>query len=274
MSSTIVSTSAIQFEEEIKDFFGDYIIDGRVVCTRETFETKLIELVKSIDNTKSQKPKRVVPNYMVWLNKDKRAEIKNEFFSDFDTITQWDEDILRNYYGKKNLSVDKLEKLIAKKKDSGKQIGKPRIMSLITMKAGLIWSEMSDEEKNSFSSKPSDSNQSEKNTVKKNTTSTKSSEVEPQESKHDEHTKSKTKKGRPAGYKPKNYSTDEAVTKVLESVNDEVTQDDNNEEDQLEVTEFIHDNTTYYKDDQNNVYNEEYDIVGKIDEEGNIEISK
>ena len=281
-TATVTSTSPIKFEEEINDFFGEYIIDGRVVCTRETFETKLIELVKSLDNTKSQKPKRKAPNYMVWLNKEKRSEIKDEFFSDFESITQWDEDVLRQYYEKKNLSVEKLETLIEKKKAAGKQIGKPRIMALITMKAGLIWSEMSQDEKNSFSSKTIESIESNKSDpeVKENNTSTKTTDVnlETHESAPQEQNKSKAKKGRPAGYKPKNYSTDEAVTKVLESVSDEHNQTSNDDGDgdgeQLEVTEFVHDNTTYFKDDQNNVYNEEYDIVGKIDEEGNVEFSK
>lgn len=286
-ATTLTPTSPIKFEEEIKDFFGEYIIDGRVVCTREIFETKLIELVKSLENTKkAQKPKRKVPNYMIWLNKEKRAEIKDEFFSDFESITQWDDVVLRQYYEKKNLSVEKLEILIEKKKAAGKQIGKPRIMSLITMKAGIIWSEMSEEEKNSFSSKTNESNKSNESNnsdpeVKEKTTSTNTTTINEKnnESVQSEQKKSKAKKGRPAGYKPKNYSTDEAVTKVLESVIDDVkpTANDGESDDDgepLEVTEFVHDDKNYYKDEQNNVYNEEYDIVGKIDEEGNVEISK
>lgn len=84
-------------------------------------------------------PKRPTSAYMFWLNKN-RQDIKQTYFSDFDTIDNWDIDSKREYYSSKGL------------KDPDKE-GKPRIVALVTTKAGLLWKELGDEEKQPFDDK-------------------------------------------------------------------------------------------------------------------------
>jgi hypothetical protein len=84
-------------------------------------------------------PKRPTSSYMFWLNKN-RQDIKETYFSDLATIENWDIDSKKEYYSSKGLN------------DPDKE-GKPRIVALVTTKAGLLWKELDDEEKQPFDDK-------------------------------------------------------------------------------------------------------------------------
>jgi len=78
-------------------------------------------------------PKRPTSSYMIWLNSN-RDDIKNKYFSDIDTIDEWDIDTKIEYYSSKDLKEPLKE-------------GKPKLVALVTSKAGIIWKSMSDEDK-------------------------------------------------------------------------------------------------------------------------------
>jgi hypothetical protein len=84
-------------------------------------------------------PKRPTSAYMFWLNEN-RQDIKDTYFSDFDKNALWDFDSKKEYYSSKGL------------KEPDKE-GKPRIVALVTTKAGLLWKKLSDEEKQPFDDK-------------------------------------------------------------------------------------------------------------------------
>jgi len=78
-------------------------------------------------------PKRPTSSYMIWLNSN-RDNIKNKYFSDIDSIDEWDIDTKTEYYSSKDLKEPLKE-------------GKPKLVALVTSKAGIIWKSMSDEDK-------------------------------------------------------------------------------------------------------------------------------
>jgi len=78
-------------------------------------------------------PKRPTSAYMIWLNKN-RGEIKNTHFGDYDDIIDWTMESKCKYYESKGLS-------------NPKEDGKPRILALVTAKAGILWNDMSSEDK-------------------------------------------------------------------------------------------------------------------------------
>ena len=98
----------------------------------------------------------------------------------------------------------------------GKEIKTPRLMALITIKAGIIWSEMSEEEKNGFSG-------DEDTMVSLSATK---------------------KKGRPSGYKATDYVVDSAVESALNK-----SQPIDESDDEVELEEFAHEGATYFKDE-------------------------
>ena len=102
-------------------------------------------------------------------------------------------------------------------------------MALITIKAGLIWSEMTKEEKTNILSDNEEINSSAK------------------------------KKGRPAGYKATNFVVDSAVESAL---NKQTTPEESDEE--VELDDIVIDGKTYFKDDENNIYNEECIKIGVL----------
>jgi hypothetical protein len=84
-------------------------------------------------------PKRPTSAYMFWLNEN-RQDIKETYFSDFDTIDNWDIDSKKEYYSSKGLNEPDNE-------------GKPRIVALVTTKAGILWKALGSEEKQPFEDK-------------------------------------------------------------------------------------------------------------------------
>ena len=243
------------FTEQIEDVFGDFISNGRIQCSAEDFKTKLEELQKQLKKFKKSAKTRKASNFMNWLSSERRSEIKDEFFNDFDTYQDWSVDGIRDYYTKKGLPLDKLNALIQKKEDAGKEIKKPRLMSLITIKAGLIWSDMTDSEKEKY-----------KTDEKSNT------ETESQDSEEKSASPSSSKKGRPAGYKAKQFASDHAIMESIKNAHD--VEEGNDESDSVELEIFVYEEKEYFKDDESNVYNEEYEVIGKIQSDGKVIFSK
>ena len=104
-----MAQSTLKYQDSIDEIFADYINDGRIQCTQEDFKKKLVELQKQIKVTKKSGSTRKVSNFMTWLSSEKRSEIKDEFFSDFDEYSDWSAEGIRSYYEKKNLPLDKIE---------------------------------------------------------------------------------------------------------------------------------------------------------------------
>lgn len=247
----IMASSTLVFSKQIESIFGDLINDGRIVCPESVFKEKIAELQKMIKS--SSKPKktstRKPSNFMKWLSSDKRTEIKDEFFGDFEEHKDWSVDGIIEYYNKKFLPTDKLNELIKKKQDDGKEIKKPRLMALITTKAGIIWKSMTDEEKQVFNTTPSDDD-SEKKSKDDDSDSTKS-----------------TKKGRPAGYKAKTFASDNTVNNTIKNVEEGVNSGDDNS-DTVELDMFTYEGKELFKDDSNNVYNDDCELIGTINDDG------
>jgi hypothetical protein len=226
------------FTEEINDVFGNNIKDGRIICSERDFKRGFRQLKRQLNLSGKQHSgggaTRKKSTFMVWLNTERREQLKDEYFSDFDTYSDWSEDGIRQYYESKELPLDKLEALIEKKKRDGKEIKKPRLMALITIKAGLIWSDMTDEEKANYSDIDNDSISSMVNSTKK--------------------------KGRPSGYKAKNYVVDSSVEMALKN-NSKMIEDDVTDE-EIELDDFEFEGVNYYKDENNNIYDLEFSKIG------------
>jgi len=84
-------------------------------------------------------PKRPTSAYMFWLN-EHRQGIKETYFSDFNRIDNWDIDYKKEYYSSKGLNEPEKD-------------GKPRIVALVTTKAGLLWKALDSDEKKPFEKK-------------------------------------------------------------------------------------------------------------------------
>lgn len=112
---------------------------------------KLIEYISSIKpkpNGKKQKkkknpraPKRPTSAYMLWL-KENRGEITKKYFEDFNSFKpeQWTVEFKKKYYAEKNLGIPK----------QGWSDGKPRIVAVVTTKAGKLWEVMGEKEKEPY----------------------------------------------------------------------------------------------------------------------------
>ena len=81
-------------------------------------------------------PKRPTSPYMLWLNSI-RGEIKSKYFDDYDSIEDWDLESKTDYYISKGLNKPVVE-------------GKPKIVALVTSKAGLMWKSMKSEDKEEY----------------------------------------------------------------------------------------------------------------------------
>ncbi len=236
------------FSEQIENVFGDFINDGRIQCTKDEFKKNLESLLKIVKGKSVKKcSNRKASNFMIWLDTNRRSEIKDEFFSDFEEYDDWSINGIRKYYEQKGLPLDKLNQLIKKKEDEGKEVKKPRLMSLITIKAGLIWSEMSDEEKQEF--KQAQTQEVETDNTKTSTSS--------------------TKKGRPAGYKAKQYASEQAIMDSIKTAQEANDSGEDNQ-DAVELEMFTHEGKELFKDDDSNVYNDDCELIGKITEDGNV----
>jgi hypothetical protein len=118
---------ALEAFKQFKNESGTYDIDGE----------SLKEILSKFIPTPKEKTKRPPSTYMKWLN-DNRQNIKEKFFSDYEAIETWDEDIVKGYYTDKGLGEPKKFK-------------KPNMCILISVKAGQLWKELSDEEKSKYS---------------------------------------------------------------------------------------------------------------------------
>ncbi len=203
----------------ILEQFNDYSDGNNIRCSTETF--------RDIINTKSNlKNKRTKCSYFVWLDQH-RDSIKDKYFSDFVNISDWSLENKKNYYMSKGLPLDKVVK-----------DGKPRIVSLITTKAGIIWKSLSSDERSIYEEKA--------NELRENSTPV----VVEQ--------KPKKKRGRPK----KDSSSNTIVEAVVEQF-----KDDNNSsnENVLKVEELMHNGKIYYLDiNTNDIYDPETsEKVGK-----------
>jgi hypothetical protein len=238
------------FDSEISEFFGDHIKDGRIICSEKEFKTCFRKLKRhlNISNTRTSKSgaERKRSSFMDWKTQNYES-IKDEYFNDFETHTDWSENGIRQYYKSKSLPLEKLEALIEKKNRSGKTNMKPRLMALITIKAGLIWSEMSEDEKMKVNNQNNDND-------------------------NETPFEKKKKKGRPRGYKPSNFVVDSAVENALNKSGD--SHSDHSSDEEVELEEFSFNGNKYLKDDKGRVFNDELIQIGSIDNDGNVGINK
>jgi len=239
------------YNSEITDIFGDYIKDGRIICSETEFTIRFKRLTRQLKlpNTSSGESKpRKKSSFMEWKTQNYES-IKDEYFSNFESYSDWSEEGIKEYYRSKSLPMEKLESLIEKKKNEGKTNLKPRLMALITIKAGLIWSEMTDQEKNAFDSN-NDTNYENKEVI------------------------GKKKKGRPCGYKASNYVVDSAVDNALTKNSNTEGCKDYSTDEEVELVEFVYNGSQYLKDDNGRLFTDEFVEIGTVDSKGNVVINK
>ena len=245
------------FIDKLNIMFADYITNGVIECEPEVFKNGLDEILQNYTDNEPVVKKRSVSKFMIWL-KLKRDLIKEEYFNDFDMYNDWTKEGTLNYYKSKDLPLDKLEILIIKKEKNGKTTFKPRLLSLITTKAGQLWSSFDDDEKNSFDTdEPSvvpiadksiadksiaDKSNANKSNANKSIANANEEIVIPSRNK---------KKGRPKGTRPKNSVSEIAIMDNLQMLN---TLNNIDEEIEIDVDEFEYNGVNYYKDDYNNIY--------------------
>lgn len=102
-------------------------------------ETRLREIMGEIEKEAPKKKKRELNPYMKWM-KENRDSIKEEYFGDYSSIEIWDDETIKKYYSDKDLGEPKKMK-------------KPTLTTLVSIKGGQMWKELSDEEKSEFANK-------------------------------------------------------------------------------------------------------------------------
>ena len=104
-------------------------------------ENRLREIMTSIETNKTTQPKkkRELNPYMKWM-KENRESIKEEYFSDYNSIEIWDDETIKKYYSDKDLGEPKKMK-------------KPNLTTLVSIKGGQMWKALSDDEKSEFAKK-------------------------------------------------------------------------------------------------------------------------
>ena len=141
----------------IQKYSNDGIINN---IPQEELMKALLEVTNSTSSKEVKKrkrvkdpyaPKRPTSAYMFWLNEN-RAEIKEKYFSDYDSIEEWDIESKKEYYLSKGLNEPEND-------------GKPRIVALVTSKAGMMWKELDHYSKEPFETKFKEA-QEEYNTLK------------------------------------------------------------------------------------------------------------
>lgn len=113
--------------KSFKNEAGTYDIDEKSL---KEILSKFIN--KSKGKTK-EKTKRPPSTYMMWLNEN-RQSIKEKYFDDYDGVETWEEDTVAQYYKDKGLGEPK-------------KLKKPNMCILVSVKAGQLWKELSDDEK-------------------------------------------------------------------------------------------------------------------------------
>lgn len=202
--------------------FDEYKDGNNIRCSTETF--------RDIFNEKSKfKNKRAKCSYFVWLDEN-RSNIRTKYFSDFEEVNDWSIENKTKYYINKGLPTDKISKE-----------GKPRIVSLITTKAGIIWKSLTDDERAVYEEKA--------NMLKENSVPVVIEQ------------KPKKKRGRPK----KNNVSNTIVEAVVEQFRENKQQEET--EDVLKVEEIIYEGKTYYIDvNTNDIYDPvTSELVGKKD---------
>ena len=112
---------SITMFEEFKNTDGMYSIKTE----------KFREIINS--NIKTKRPQSA---YFMWLNTN-RQNIRETYFNDFESVETWDNETLNSYYNTKELGKPKKE-------------GKPRIVGLVAKKAGILWKNLSNEDKKPY----------------------------------------------------------------------------------------------------------------------------
>ena len=112
--------------------FHEFKEGNKYVCSKQDLE-------RVLNNSKNKRVKKPMCSYFIWLN-DNRKNIEKEYFSDFFSVEDWSIANKKNYYQSKGLKTDKIVKA-----------GRPRIASLITSKAGILWKELDENEKKTIS---------------------------------------------------------------------------------------------------------------------------
>ena len=261
----IDSTQTNMFTEQINAIFADYITNGVINCEPNVFKNGLDKILQDYKPKKSTGVKRQPSNFMIWL-KTQRLIIIEEFFSEFDSYSDWSKEGTIEYYKQSGLPLDKLQILITKKENEGKTIFKPRLVSLITTKAGQIWSSLDDDEKakynivedaNAEDANTEDANADDTNTEDANADDTNIKVIEPSKN-------SNKKKGRPREKRPKNSVSDAAIMNSIHLMD---TLNNIDEEVDVDVDDYEYNGVNYYKDSSNNVYSlDECKKIGKITE--------
>ena len=238
------------FTEQLNAIFADYITDGVINCEPDVFKNGLDKILQEYTPKESTVGKRLPSNFMVWM-KTIRHTIIEEFFSEFDSYSDWSKEGTIEYYKHIGLPLDKLELLINKKERQGKTTFKPKILSLITTKAGQIWSTLDDTEKAKYKMTENTSIETDNVEI-----------IEPS-------LNSNKKKGRPKGKCPKNSVSDDAIMKSIQLMN---TLNNVDEEVDINVEPFEFEGEQYYKDDLNNIYSlDDNKKIGKLND-GDLEL--
>lgn len=187
-----MSTLSISSFDQFKNDDGSYSINVE----------KFREIIRG-----GGKMKRPMSGYFLWLNKE-RVNIRNTYFDDYDKVENWDSETLQTYFENKGL-------------DKPKKEGKPRIVSLVTMKAGKMWKEMSAEEKKPF--------------------------LEKAEKLKEDYRKIK-------GMESDFNSTE----KVMDETPDDSCKNDNSDTEEMDVVEYKYKGVVYYHDEEKgNIYDVE-----------------
>ena len=121
----------MRFSNKTINLFEEYKEGYYYNFNKEDFKKILL-------NIKNNKIKKKLCCYFIWL-KDTRNHILETYFNDFKDIKEWDIEFKQKYYISKGLSIDNIKKS-----------GKPRIVSLVTSKAGILWKELDQSEKNKY----------------------------------------------------------------------------------------------------------------------------
>jgi hypothetical protein len=111
--------------------FSEYNNGTNIRCTERKFR-------EILEKQGLMKKKRTQCSFFLWLS-DNRKNIQSTYFGDFNEVTDWCLYNKKEYYSNKELPLDKVVK-----------DGRPRIVSLITTKAGIIWKGLSDEDKHVY----------------------------------------------------------------------------------------------------------------------------
>jgi len=107
--------------------------NDNILCDKQV----LIDFIHSNTQTKSKRgrPKKPPNTFVMWKN-DNMDTLKS-YFKDYDTIKDWSKQSKIDYYNFKEIGIPKKD-------------GKPKLVELITIKAGIIWNTVEQHVKNKY----------------------------------------------------------------------------------------------------------------------------